>query len=117
MQHFRHRRALSRHQNERQKASAVISGDFDGALGGWRTHDKVSQLMKMCEAKIQWFHIDGCDRYAPTIALLQQGMSAILEMMDAGFTVAFVHSVSPFRLVCTLQGLRSVGARLSLSSG
>ena len=32
MQHFPHRRALSRHQNERQKASAVISGDFDGAL-------------------------------------------------------------------------------------
>ena len=32
MQHFRHRRALSYHQNERQKASAVISGDFDGAL-------------------------------------------------------------------------------------
>ena len=32
MQQFRHRRALSRHQNERQKTSAVISGDFDGAL-------------------------------------------------------------------------------------
>jgi hypothetical protein len=41
MQHFRHRRALSYHQNERQKASAVISGDFDGALHGFHNGGKL----------------------------------------------------------------------------
>ncbi|ACH82986.1 hypothetical protein Lferr_0736 [Acidithiobacillus ferrooxidans ATCC 53993] len=33
MHHFHHRRTLSHHQNERHKTPAVISGDFDGALG------------------------------------------------------------------------------------
>ena len=44
MQHFRDLRALSRYQNEPQKASAVISGDFDGALHPAATVQAVGRI-------------------------------------------------------------------------
>ena len=50
------------------------------------------------------FHVNGRNRCAPHVALLQQGMAAVMELLDAGLAVTFVHSVSPFGLGCTLQG-------------